>query len=233
MRRGVDIIEAPSFRLHPLGDFPPRNELGSLLMLAGILGKDTDSVLFCEADMLFVRTPNYKRCLSGEFYGYLDYRANRISEVVRRFKTPGGVDLLNAAYPIGVPYLLPAVHLEPIASRWIEVLDSFEQLEWIDIMYAFGIALASLSMWVDVTQEVDTNFDPDRPATKSVIHYCYGDTRWNKRDYIDTDPIMAPREQRCRAKEGTVLAQILQRISFERNEYEHSLAYLHSPGVLP
>jgi hypothetical protein len=50
-------------------------------------------------------------------------------------------------------------------------------------MYAFGLSTVKLGLRVEVTHLVDHNYWPEERVQAPMIHYAYGDERWNKRDY--------------------------------------------------
>ncbi len=211
---GCRVIGAPRYSAHPRGAYPPRNEIGSLLTIAAHPDFRNGHVLFCEADMLFVKAPKYSGELSGEHYGYLDYGQTRVEAVARKFGVTASPEELNRAYGIGVPYLIPGPLLPRIADRWLEVLDSFEELDWIDVMYAFGLALSVESLPVGTTRLMADNRDPVKKLHGSVIHYCYGDARWGKRSFRNGDSPLSPLSPvpPTRGLSGTVLGDILHQI---------------------
>lgn len=219
--RGFRVIEAPSFSAHPKGQYPPRNELGSLFTIASEMNSDFQHILFCEPDMLFVRTPEYQgSALAGEFYSYLDYRATHVYAAAKKLSVDHMVDELNRTSRIGVPYLLPTSHLKNIAVRWFEVLDAFERLSWVDIMYAFGIALIKEDARVTTTHLMQVNYDPLELVTGSLIHYCYGSALWDKRSFTMRSPFDIAEDSLVRgAGSGTLQAEIIRQLCEARQFY--------------
>lgn len=210
---GCAVIEAPSFRFHPKGEFPPRNELGSLLKIAENICSETTHILFCEPDMLFVRGLEYTDAVAGEYYKYLDYKEDRVTRVARKLNIVQLLETLNETAKIGVPYLIPARHIRRIASRWIEVFDSFESLQWYDIMYAFGLALALEGLQTEVTRFMDTNRHCMAPLSGRLIHYCYGDIAWNKRDFFSgKTPFDVPDPELPTCGPDTILGEMIAQI---------------------
>ena len=210
---GCPVVEAPQFRNHPLGEYPPRNELGTLLAIACLPQFKLGQILFCEPDMLFVRRPDYAGELCAEHYGYLDYTENRIRHAARKLGVEDLVEELNRTSPIGVPYLLPACELRRLAYRWIDALDSFEELRWIDIMYAFGLALAAEGLTATVTHFMVDNRDQLKKLDRSIVHYCYGDWRWDKKAFRDgRNPLTSVPLPSRKGLSGTVLGEILEQI---------------------
>lgn len=219
-RHGFRIVEVPSFSAHPKGQYPPRNELGSLLTISSLTNSDFDYVLFCEPDMLFITPPMYGNCaLAGEFYSYLDYRDEHVRAVAQRLGVNHLVDELNRASRIGVPYLLPTIHLKTIANGWFEVLDAFEKLMWIDIMYAFGIALIRQKLYATTTHMMHDNHRPTDLVTRNLIHYCYGGPIWDKRAFTLRSPFDVPDESLAPGGPGTIQAEIVTQIREAREFY--------------
>lgn len=208
---GFRVVEGPSFRTHPLGEYPPRNEVGSLLQVRAIDSLSADYILFCEPDMLFVERFDYHGLLAGEHYEYLDYAAARVCTTARRFGVSQTVQQLNQSYKIGVPYLIPVRLVDLISSRWLEVLDAFNEIQWIDIMYAFGIALALENLQAETTHNMSVNYRASEPLSGRLIHYCYGDQAWNKRHYLKHSPFQR-RTKSFENQSKTVLEEIAAQI---------------------
>lgn len=223
---GCRVVEAPQFRNHPCGEYLPRNELGTLLTIACLPDFKAGHILFCEPDMLFVNRPKYPAELCAEHYTYLDYTEKRVSDTARKLGLGDRIKGLNDIYHIGVPYLLPGSELPRLASRWIEVLDSFDELQWIDIMYAFGLTLAVERLTATVTHFVAHNYDPLKKLDRSIIHYCYGDWRWDKRAFKNgRNPLTSTPMPSRKGLSGSVLGEILAQIQQAR-------AYHQLPAVL-
>lgn len=205
---GCRIVRAPAATQTRNGmRYPPRNELASLREVGSLGDLDADSVLFCEPDMIFVRPVSLPGELTAEFYSYLDYREARVTAVAAKYNLLD-IERLNARYRVGVPYLIPRCRIPCLASRWMEVLDAFDELRWIDIMYAFGLALDIEGENVEQTHLMTDNYRPTRPL-RHLIHYCFGDDVWDKRSFRNTSPFDLPDEQLQRGVSGTVLGEIM------------------------
>lgn len=232
---GCPIVEAPQFRIHPTGEYPPRNELGSLFTL-GCLPEFKDGyVLFCEPDMLFVNGLEYSGELSGEYYHYINYSEARVQRAAAKLGIKNSVEALNQTSKIGVPYLIHGSTISGIANRWLQVLDSFDELNWIDIMYAFGLALAAEGLAVKTTHSMAHNKEPLKPLRCSIIHYCYGDWRWDKRAFMDgKSPLRGPMPS-FKGLSGTILGEILRQIrqvrAYERFPRAFKAAWRFAYGI--
>lgn len=211
-QKGCPVIEAPSFVRHPTGLYFPRNELGSLLVAASITNWATEHILFCESDMLFANVPHYQAGLWGEYYDYMHYHEDRIKAVAQKFGVEHLIESLNGRSKIGVPYLIPVQYLGLIASRWIEVMDSFSSVQWIDIMYAFGLSLAIDGLEPKTTHMIDTNLRPNQPLSGEIIHYCYWDSVWDKRHFLSRSPFDIPDHELPTAEAGTIMAEMMNQL---------------------
>jgi hypothetical protein len=100
---------------------------------------------------------------------------------------------------------MPTKLLSVLAPRWTEVLDSFDELHWIDIMYAFGIALEIENVPSVATHIMDTNANPFLQVTRNLIHYCYRNADWYKQEHQDHNPLFRIPEKLSRvAGDGSV-----------------------------
>ena len=205
---GCRVIRAPCQRSHPIGDFPPRNEPGSLA-IASELSFSAEQILFCEADMLFCGELSYSCEIAAEHYTYLNYADSRIKRAAQELGLDFDPELLNRDYAIGVPYLLPTRLLKKLANRWMQVLDAFQELTWIDIMYAFGIALLAEGIKPTISDAMVDNLDSLCRLRRPLIHYCYGDRIWRKRDFVERgDPIQMATRRLAHQFRGTVAGEI-------------------------
>jgi hypothetical protein len=216
---GCRIVEAPSYRTHPIREYPPRNEVGSLLTASILTDIDEPAILFCEPDMIFTERLEGNTELSGEYYSYLDYRENRVRRLIAKYSGSTAVDVLNESYKIGVPYSIPMKDAQRIAIKWMEVLDSFDELGWIDIMYAFGIAIMLNGLRIQTTRFMDHNQEPQRKVQRHVVHYCYGDTIWDKRNFGQENPLKFGDESFPPCDPQSILGEIVAQIREARKFY--------------
>lgn len=218
-RLGCRVIPAPPFKLAARRRlYAARNEIGSLLWLTKLGSLGADNILFCEPDMLFLGPLEFRPGASAEHYEYLDYGERRVEAVARKMSLQLGVEDLNARYSIGVPYLLPCSDLQRLAARWLALIDCFEELDWIDIMYAFGFAAATERIAFRINGMMITNKEEFAPvAERRIIHYPYGSDLWNKRTYMHPPgPIGFPPSRLPAAPEKTVLGEIVSQIAEAR-----------------
>jgi len=209
---GFKVIEAPSFTKFRKITYAPRNEIGSLLITSSIPKFSAEHILFCEPDMLFVGPLAYPGVVAGEFYRYIDYGSRHVTRAAEKLGLGDAAAALNATSQIGVPYLIPVKDLARLANRWIEAFETFDAPQWIDIMYAFGFALKLEGIEPQTTRIMNDNLKQNEPLTGSIIHYCYGDSVWSKRSYVDRSPLACRWCRLPRTAPGTILDQIVQQM---------------------
>jgi hypothetical protein len=186
--------------------------VGSLVFVATHNLIQKDMILFCEPDMLFVRNLTPKSGLSGEQYGYLDYTEPRIMNALEQAGFEKSDAVLSRCQTIGVPYWIPRSLLKRLSIAWLEVLDGMDEPRWIDIMYAWGIALQLEGETAEVTREMEENDYDDRKLGRDLIHYCHGSDLWNKRKFIYKSPFSAAPHPILGAP-GTVLREVTMQIN--------------------
>jgi hypothetical protein len=121
----------------------------------------------------------------------------------------------------GVPYVIPARHARRLGDLWLQAVDAFPPRRWIDIMHAFGLAVVRLGLRVSLTELVDSDEQPKARVSRDMIHYCYGDEIWEKRDFVEEQAreVWFPR---VAAKRGTIRGEILSQIIEARMFYANS-----------
>ena len=86
-------------------------------------------------------------------------------------------------------------------------------------MYAFGLTVVKLGLEIEVTHLTDHNYWPEEQVRAPMIHYAYGDERWNKRDYSreeTTRDVWNPPE---RYPPETILGELSKQIQEAREFY--------------
>ena len=223
VRTGGVVYSAPNYRVREgrRRDYPPRNTAAALIHAAELTDRDDAYFVLCDADMLFVRPPDFAAGLSGDRYDYMSYddaavrHAGAVLGVSGEYLQARG-DTLR----VGVPYVIPARHALALGTRWMDAIDAFVEHSWIDGMHAFGLAAASLELSVAVTRSMVTNGSHDALVDAPMIHYCYGDVRWNKRDFAAADRVADVWEPRDDGAPGSVLAEIARQLRAAREFYE-------------
>jgi hypothetical protein len=209
-RRGGRIQRAPNFRLHRGLDYAPRNTPGTLRCVES----DADYLVLCDPDMIFFGPARFQRHRLAEDQITLDrVNYMVVNDESRSYLSAAckraGVSLKHLAHNDlggGVPHIVP-VSLQPALSReWLRSLDFFfpvrnamrvrnssgrsANLSWLSGMWALIMAIYRLGLWPVMTQFALTNFNGDRTplpppgGNPFLIHYCYGDSVFNKRAFF-------------------------------------------------
>lgn len=212
---GGIVRAASSYRRTTNGyDYSPRNTAGTLLQAALIGYPDNDFIVLCDADMIFLRKIRFPQNLAAEGCTNLNYKDKRVRAAAARF----GIDpdtLGNGSHKVecAVPHVVPVRYAANLAERWLEAIDAFRPGVWQTSMYAFGFAVLKLKLELSLTRLVALNDEPDeRVGRASIIHYAYGNERWNKRDYWYARDAAKVWKPTLDAPRGTILAEIISQI---------------------
>jgi hypothetical protein len=219
-RTGGVVFRAPSYRRNAQGrEYKARNSPGTLLEAAGAAG-DAETLVLCDADVVFTRRTRFGRGLSAAWVGYLNHQEPEVQVAMRRLgMAPADLAPWGSSLNCGIPYVIPRAQAEPLARAWLEALDAFETWRWEDLMHAFGLAVVMLGLPLRCRPLADTNYYPDAPVRAPVVHYCYGDERWSKRQFWTEGGAPQVWEARGRARRGSVLAEVLGQLREARRFY--------------
>lgn len=217
---GAIVSRAPSYRITSNGDdYLPRNTAGTLLHAAELCSAQDEFIVLCDPDMIFVRQPNFSRNLSGEYYGYVNYDRKPVRRAAKkigiRLKM---LDRQKEELCCGVPYVIPVAAAKQLAEAWLQAIDEVSPREWEDVMRAFGLAVVKLGLRITLTHMMNHNYWHNAVVNRDVIHYCYGDKTWDKRNYVTTRQarkVWSP----AAAQQGTILAELLSQIREARDFY--------------
>ena len=220
-KAGCAVYPASSYRVNKDGyDYAPRNTAGSLIHAAEICAGKNEFIVLCDPDMIFANTPQFPEALSGDFCSYMDYDRDFIPEPKNKLGIERELsDAEKETLRCGVPYVIPISHAPQIGKTWLEAIDLFTSRNWGDIMYAFGLAVTKLGLKVNLTHHVDNNYWPDEKLNAPIIHYCYGDERWNKRNYCTDQEAPGIWNPPDGAAQGTILGELLAQIREAREFY--------------
>jgi hypothetical protein len=221
LKTGGEVFVAPSYKATRHGDeYTPKNLAGTLLHAASLCeGRGTHLVL-CDPDMLFVRPPAFPEALSGDYCSYINFEHSFAKTAAGAFGiAPGAVAARQESLRCGGPYVVPSADARPLAEAWLEAAEAFPPRTWEDIMYAFGLASVKLGMPITLTRMVQSNYWPEETLQGDVIHYCYGDETWSKRQYFTEEQARLVWEPRASAARETVLGEILAQIEEAREFY--------------
>lgn len=223
VRAGGTVVGAPSFRRSPVTgrDYVPRNAAGTLLHAAELVDDPDVCFMMCDPDMLFVRPPPLVGELSGDHYDYMTYALPSVRAAARRLGIDDArLDARAASLACGVPYVIPAPLARPLAEAWLDAIDAFETHDWIDGMYAFGLAAARLELPVRLTRHMVSNAHAEQLLDASMIHYCYGDDdTWTKRRFTAPEAAERVWVPDVAGSPGSVLAEIVRQLHGAREFY--------------
>ena len=178
-------------------------------------------IVLCDPDMIFVRQPNFPESLAADHYAYMNYDRTGVETARKRMGI--AVDMIDAQKEelcCGVPYVIPIADAHSLAEAWLNAVDAFPPREWEDIMYAFGLAAVKLGLRITSTHMMNSNNPPDAMLSGDVIHYCYGNDDWNKRQYITEEQARKVWNPPVEASKGTILGEILSQIREARDFYQ-------------
>lgn len=184
-KAGCAIYSAPNYRYDSDGnDYACRNHPGSLLRAAEIFHDQDVSIVLCDPDMVFVRRVEFPQGLAGEFSSFMDYDRDFVNEVLPKLDLMReALDQQKDSLCVSVPYVIPSRIARQLSESWLSTIELFSPRRWEDVMYAFGLSAMKIGLSVEVTHLVDHNYWPEEKLQAPMIHYAYGDERWNKRDY--------------------------------------------------
>ena len=217
---GAIVSRAPSYRITSNGDdYSPRNTAGTLLHAAELCSAQDEFIVLCDPDMIFVRQPDFSRSLSGEYYGYVNYDRKLVRRAAKKIGIRLEVlDRQKEELCCGVPYVIPVAAAKQLAEAWLQAMDEVSPREWEDQMSAFGLAVVKLGLRITLTDMMNHNYWPNAVVNRDVIHYCYGDKTWNKRNYFtarQARKVWSP----AAAQQGTILAELFSQIREARDFY--------------
>jgi hypothetical protein len=222
VRAGGTVRQAPSYRAPRAPHYFPRNTAGTLLHAASLCGALERFIVLCDPDMIFVRAPAFAETLSAASYDNMNYDRETVRTAAEQVGLSfDAVRARGAELSCGVPYVIPVDAARGLAEAWLAAIDAFPSIVWGDMMHAFGLAVIKLGLDVTVTRSMQDNYSQDAPLTADVVHYPYGDERWNKRNYRTAETAPFVWEPELEAPPGTVLGEILSQIRAARRFYRN------------
>lgn len=92
------------------------------------------------------------------------------------------------------------------------MIDLFEEIDWIDMMYAFGFVACIERLDIITTRTMDTNVTDESAINGTLIHYCYADRAFDKRRYQQRSVLEVSEEQLAVGFPGTINSEIFRQI---------------------
>ena len=220
-KAGCAIYSAPNYRLDCDGnDYACRNHPGSLRRTAELFRDQDIFIVLCDPDMVFVRQVEFPETLAGEFSSFMDYDRDFVSDVLPKIGLMRNtVDAQKDSLCVSVPYVIPAKIASELGDRWMSTIELFNPRRWEDVMYAFGLSVLKMGLRLEVTHLVDHNYWPEATLQAPMIHYAYGDERWNKRDYSNDETNSAVWNPPDSYSPETILGELANQIREAREFY--------------
>lgn len=232
VKAGCAVQTAPNYRTAANGDdLPGRNHPGSLIKAAEICGGRDEFIALCDPDLIFVQATDFLDCLSAEFSSFMDYDRELVQEARLRFGIQRQeLDAKKEKLGVAVPYVVPTTLASEFGRTWLQAIDVFPSRDWENaqtlirppgspvyerrhvVMYAFGLAVVKLGLEIEVTHLVDHNYWPDEPVRASIIHYAYGDERWDKRRYSTAEQGRTVWDPQAQVAEGTIISEVFSQL---------------------
>lgn len=214
IKAGGVVKSVPNYRITGQGDdYFPRNTAGTLLHAAEMCTGQNEFIVLCDPDMIFVRRPDFPSTLSGDFYAYMNYDREVIDLAAQAVGvTKEMIAAKGRELRCGVPYVIPVSEAGRLAELWLAAIDAFPPRRWEDNMYAFGLAVAKLDLKITLTQLADHNYWPGNRVQREMIHYCYGDESWSKRDFLTEAEAQRVWEPPAIYREGTIAGEIFHQL---------------------
>lgn len=195
---GGRIQRAPSFRGDG-GAYSPRNSAGTLACCE----TSAERVVLCDPDMIFLRDEAFdsQAEISVDRSTYLRVNPeNREPLAVACGRAAVSIEILDAEpLDAGVPIVVSASVRKRLADEWLACIDLILDLPrtdrfvrsmwWLTSMWAFVFAVHRLGVRPATTALTIANERGARPPAAdrcelpALLHYCYGDEAFDKRDF--------------------------------------------------
>jgi hypothetical protein len=226
VRVGAIVRKAPSYCTP--GSAPTRNFPGTLIHAATLCAPG-EFIVLCDPDMIFAAKPEFCQRFSGTYYSYMDYDQPPVHAAAKRLGIP--LELLRARQEqvrCGVPYVIPAGRAERLGKEWLTAFDAFRTKGrdwndvWLDVMYAFGLAVIRLGWTLTLADLVTMDHPAGILLEREIIHYCHGEPAWNKRWYMSPEEGPKVWDPPFKPAGGTVLCELFSQLRQAGNFYRNS-----------
>lgn len=201
---GGRVQRARNYRLFRGFEYPPRNSPASLWHVE----TEADYVVLCDPDLVIVGRWDLgayalaERAVSFDSVSYLVVGEDNGADLAQACRAHGVTldGLRDPRLRGGIPHIVPAGIRRELARTWLECLDSFfpehaaqagpeVPFPWLSLASMWGIAMAARCLGCEpvLTRFCETNHRGDRGwpdrahPDAALIHYCYGDARFDKR----------------------------------------------------
>ena len=202
---GGQVQTAPNYRIVNGVYYPPRNTAGTLRHVQ----TDAEYIVLCDSDMIFLQPLPLKdlllkpRQVSFDFVSYLVPDGPQYQPYLDNICRSVGVDpkkLRTLEINGGVPHVIPTRWQQPLSNEWFELMSLFPneplgegcqpQSVWLAATWSIVIAMHRLKLKPVMTRFCTSNAHESQPLPSltpdgpKMLHYCYGGSGFNKRDYF-------------------------------------------------
>jgi hypothetical protein len=185
VRAGAIVRTAPSY-INASG-VTSRNCPGSLLEAIPLF-QPGELIVLCDPDMVFVSRPELPIRLAASHYSYMNYDRAAVYDAARKIHLRKRVVQERQHEVVcGTPYVVPVELAREVGLTWLRAFDSFtltnreDDNAWMDLMYAFGLAVLKLNLSITVFDGVNVDMPSGCMLSRKIIHYGIGDANWDKR----------------------------------------------------
>jgi hypothetical protein len=195
---GGRVQRAPNFRHIAANDYPVRNTPGTL----SVVDSDANRVVLCDPDMIFLRDEQFDTGseIAVERSTYLRVNSeNRPTLALACEQLGVSVETLESdPSEANVPVVVAKHVRKRLAREWLACVDTIlaqpqteefvKAVWWLTSMWGLVFALQRLRLRPAITaltvaNERGASLPEDPHALPALVHYCYGDAIFDKRDF--------------------------------------------------
>ena len=238
--KGGVIQRLPTFRNAGKFDYVGRNLWGTL---KGVK-TSADSIVLCDPDVFFLRPVDFSAIAAGlneeavslEEVGYMQVGDHNrpVLEAACRASWIDPRRLNEIAISGGMPYVIPTALRRRLGREWEARTEDcltagfkhYGQMNsevWISIMWGFVLAAMRSDIPMTFTNLCALNGKnaekkPSVLSERAIVHYCYGDSFFNKKRYMNEEASRNP-VWKASAPEGTINAEVTRALREAANFY--------------
>lgn len=240
---GGRIQAAPNYREKDGIVYSPRNTPLALR----VAETNADLVMLCEPDMVFLRPFDLDsldvgpRTITLDRLKYLTADKEEYQPALDEVCQQSGVDpqtLRKQPLNGGVPHILSTALKADFSNLWSQGIDLFVErakkstpstnaepsIHWVSGMWSTVLAIHRMKLTPAFTDfcilnEKGTQLIEEAGQDHPLIHYCYGDSSFNKRDYLDLESAL-DKVWRVPPDDGTVSGAIRKQLREAREFYD-------------
>jgi hypothetical protein len=227
-RCGGRLQRAPSYRG---GDYAPRNTAGTLERVE----TDAPFVVILDADLIFLDRPSWPQPERDEVVSnltaYLQPDDGNREPLAAACRVLGlQADILAHGLHGGTPYLVRTEIARDFAQEWLRCIDVLRSgpgsdgFRYLASMWGFVLAAVRLGLRESLVDICTWNLEGVYPLTvtqapASLLHYCYGDSWFQKHQYAGDEAVAASVWSLSSIEGDSAAAAIRAEISAARDYY--------------